>query len=996
MTDIASQITGNEDFWGPLKGLISSDAISIINKSPTLVGELLTYNSAVAKGDGKITPISINLNDPNVLQFTGSNLDFGQNILTWSPEKLVGNLSHEIGHFVNQANDQAFYDGLRTNPNDPSAAAQYAVVGARAEGEAVLNNYIVQQEIHSNGGKNDGPLIVLNGNGDSKGLLQQTLDRQHASDIAAGKTQAQDNAALIQAAGSIFSSLHPSGTPEGTTYAEYFVKSIPIEFGGASGSASSKGAISSVTLTSTDGSGNISSATIQFSSGESSTLTFTNQALTLAVLSGPTGSIVSRTTYAKNNDGTVTGAVYDPAGHLTDATVYHTDGSYVTTTYDGNAKVASLTSFDSGGHVVGSATNSYNPDGSYSTTVTDASGKKDSVTTFDRSNRRVSETFYKPDGSIADSVTYAYDAAGALKTTTQLNAVGKITSITTYDANQQVATVQSFAYDANGTLVSTSTVDANGVPVIAPPPPSTTPTGVADPIHTAVTARDGAGRPTQVTYYNAAGNNIGGDSVVYDGAGRVVGFTLSSADYSAQTGYSQPAVTDGSWMEVLRNIDGSISRIIPHLPNGTTGTNINLVYHDNGSRTLSFVSPSGTPIMSSNFDPSGHFTSTQIAGSQAHVDYTRLGDGGYSLTKFGDNGKQIQTDHFGADGKEIDQTIINYNTDGSVSGKTILTFAKDANGYRSSTTYNNGGQIVETARVGDGNVKVAIDTYVYNPDGSRDVTHTDSMGNILSREHFASDGTAQDRLDQFNDAQGRLHVKITHADGKYFETVHANGRSDSSIVEQSWLDQKNQLHVRTPLAGRPGGFSETFQDSRLGPVQLLQPGPGQSVIIVTATGRTALSASAAAIGFDFDSIDPSKLNHGFNGGVLLPGTGVVGVIPGQQDSHGPTVTILPAIPEGDAPPINYVPPFSSGPSDFKQVTPMSAYQTPVQRANLAAGDGKALSSVDVEKLVQAMAAFAPSAPGTMSLTADPQRAPQPMLATFVASVSLRVPLGYVA
>src|ERR1700760_3965527 len=95
------QISGNEAFWGPLKGQLSKDTLDEINKSSTLVNELLQYGAAAASGDGTIQPMTVNLEQAGLLQFTGHLVEFGINWASWSPEQFVGNLSHEIGHFVN-------------------------------------------------------------------------------------------------------------------------------------------------------------------------------------------------------------------------------------------------------------------------------------------------------------------------------------------------------------------------------------------------------------------------------------------------------------------------------------------------------------------------------------------------------------------------------------------------------------------------------------------------------------------------------------------------------------------------------------------------------------------------------------------------------------------------------------------------------------------------------------------------------------------------------
>lgn len=671
---------------------------------------------------------------------------------------------------------------------------------------------------------------------------------------------------------------------------------LPGTSGGSSYSVSTAGAAPTVVNLTTGGDGSVSisangtqiGASVRTDSQGNPVITTTDASTgkTQTVSTAADGTLVTTTTLHSGDKAT---QIYNAAGQVTGETVNMANGARTDVSLDPGAGTGTSNSYNASGILIGQTSYAPRGDGGYAVTVSGATGEKASVTTFDASNQRISETIYNPDGTTANSSNYGYDATGTLKTLTQFDGAGKTASITTYGANQQVTSVESFTYGANGALVSTSTTDANGAPVIAPPPPSTTPTGAADPIHTSVTAQDGAGRPTQVTYYNAAGQNIGGDSIVYNAAGQVIGFTLSSAAYSETTGWYAPAARDGSWCEVLRNGDGTISRIISHLANGSLGSTTNFVYHDDGSRTLAIVQPNGQPLLTSTFDTSGHFTSTQVGTSKAHVDYGRLADGGYTLTKYDDSGKQVQVDHFGADGKEIDQTVINHNPDGSVSGKTVLSFATDAKGNRSSTTYDASGRIVETASVGMGNVKVDINTYQFNPDGSRDVTHTDSMGNIISKEHLAPDGSVQDRFDQFNDAQGRLHVKITHPDGKYLETIHANTSPTSPVVEQRWIDRNNATHVRTPSTEYRGGFHETFNDPNLGPVELMQMGPGGQIVLWARHAVLArLPASAGAIGFDFSSVDVTSLTRASQGGTVLPGMGIGSMIPGEPVQGSPS------------------------------------------------------------------------------------------------------------
>lgn len=193
---MSNTLTGNEAFWGSLK--ISPQALALINASPTLVSELLNYGAAVGAG----TMGAMLQGTTGAIAFESTGIVFANNYQTWTPEMIVGNLAHEIGHYINATADATYRTDFTVDPNDPSAYGLNAMIGLHQEGEAVDNNYVVQQEILKNTVTQSNPTgtqIYLagewttdaNGNTVSTGL-QALLGTQHSLDTNSGLTSYQD------------------------------------------------------------------------------------------------------------------------------------------------------------------------------------------------------------------------------------------------------------------------------------------------------------------------------------------------------------------------------------------------------------------------------------------------------------------------------------------------------------------------------------------------------------------------------------------------------------------------------------------------------------------------------------------------------------------------------------------------------------------------------------------------------------------------------------
>ncbi|WP_321968344.1 matrixin family metalloprotease [Burkholderia cepacia] len=436
MGSTSQQITGNEAFWGALKGQISDTILKEINASPTLVNELVAYGTAIS--NGTMQPMSVALTGSyNLLQFTGQSVQFGSNWLNWSPEQFVGNLSHEIGHFDNYENDQVFYKSLNINPNDPNAGALYDVVGLRAEGEAVVNNWTVQQEIK----QNLGVQIIINGDASGTGAIYQALNTLHASDVTNGLSSSQDKNAMIELAGKLFSSLHPSDTPAGTTYSDLYAAhggEIFNSMGIAPGNVV-PGAISEVDFSDADLSGNISSVIEKFSNGKSSIQHFDNSVISSSIEYDQFGNIVSQDGYTYNADGSFSVTFTDGAGHLTNVQNISTDGSYSDIQYNISSGLeTSQTNYNSSG--IRTYKDNYNGSGQLvSEEHYNASGQETEQKLVTPGTLNVSKAIFYDPATGSETYEQNFDSTGHLTYRDDYNSSGQLVSEENYNsAGQEV------------------------------------------------------------------------------------------------------------------------------------------------------------------------------------------------------------------------------------------------------------------------------------------------------------------------------------------------------------------------------------------------------------------------------------------------------------------------------------------------------------------------------------------------------------------------------
>lgn len=249
-------LTGREPYWGSVTP--SAGQVALMNDSPTLVSELRDYGNAVDRG--QLQPFAQGSGSGTYFSY-GRGITLGRNAQSQPAGQFVSTLSHELYHFENASADQAFNARYPVNRGDPGAFGVAAMKGVHDEGEAIYNNWKVQQEIRDAGGT----FIDLAGER-SNGPTQQTLDRQHAQDVANGLGEEQDRNLMTADAMGVNAMQRPSTSPN-ENYLSYY--------GRASGATQrGLGTLTGVTFSDPNGSGEIQSMTERYASGRTVTQHF--------------------------------------------------------------------------------------------------------------------------------------------------------------------------------------------------------------------------------------------------------------------------------------------------------------------------------------------------------------------------------------------------------------------------------------------------------------------------------------------------------------------------------------------------------------------------------------------------------------------------------------------------------------------------------------------------------------------------------------------------
>ncbi|SEB86317.1 hypothetical protein SAMN02787142_0473 [Burkholderia sp. WP9] len=397
-------VTGQESYFGDVK--LKPEQIRLVNASPQFQSQLFDYGSDVSSGN--MDPMS--RGKDIATYFDGRHIVIGQyQHSTMSDAAVLGHLSHEIGHYENRANDKAFKSQYAVNPRDPQAYNVAALIGAHQEGEAVANNYQIQQEIQKNTASGNAPATQI----DVSGLrgVQEKLDALHAVDVGAGKSSAEDRNNLIVAGMNAYVNANPS-TATGKSYYQYYGE-------GSRAPAPETGSIKQVEFTG-DEQGDINSMTEHWASGDVGTQTFSRGKIQTAELADAHGELTSTAAYSYAKDGAYSVDVRNGAGRETERAEFNADRS--------------------------GTVRDYASDNSSQATSFDAKNRNTQIAQFDGKGEKIEANYIVPEtGKFAVQDRKSTDGGR---------------TVSNYDAEGRVRA--QFQYDRDGQPVLSRDLDENG------------------------------------------------------------------------------------------------------------------------------------------------------------------------------------------------------------------------------------------------------------------------------------------------------------------------------------------------------------------------------------------------------------------------------------------------------------------------------------------------------------------------------------------------------
>ncbi|CAL8473923.1 conserved protein of unknown function [Caballeronia sp. S22] len=786
-------ITGSESFWGGIK--LSANALTLINESPTLVNELLAYQAAVINN----TADPMATSSGGGIFFNNSGIVFANNYQTWSDSVLVGTLAHEIGHFINFGADVAFQGENELPTSDPNAYSIDAMIGLHREGEAVYNNYVVQQEIMKS--DPNGTQIYLAGannpDGSSDGL-QRLLDAQHLQDVADEMKPGVDRNWMIEDAMGIFATLKGSAIDK--PYYDVYGSSR-----GASAQAPTPP--TSISFSDPTGDGNFNSMTESYANGSTNSQYFNSGTIGSSTTRDQFGNVISQTTYFHQADGSYNADIYDAQGRLTNEDQFHADGSEVAfqinvdgsqaaTVYNGSGKETEYATFGTDGkktldaffdptngretqenhlNADGSQVDyTLNADGSQNATVYNASGheteygvfgvdgKKTLDVFFDSTTgRETQENHFNADGSQTD---YLLDADGSHNANVY-NAAGQETEHAAYGADGKMT--QDIFFDAGtGCEIQENDVNADG---------------------------------SQIDHvFNANGTQ---NAIVYSASGHETEY----ATYGVNGKMTQDVVFDSNTGRELQendlNPDGSQ---IDHIfnANGTQNATVyNAAGHEteyatygtNGKMTqdVYFDASTGRETQENDINADGSQVDYifNTNGTQNAIAYNTVGHE-TEYASFGTNGKMTQDVFFDSNsGREMQENDI--NADGSQ-----IDHIFNANGTQNATVYNASGHETEYATYGT-NGKMTQDVY-FDANTGRETQENDINADGSQVDHILNINGTQNAI-VYNSAGHQTEQASFDTGGKLTQDIIFDGSTGRELQETDYNSSGGGVaHVFNP------------------------------------------------------------------------------------------------------------------------------------------------------------------------------------------------------
>ena len=225
-----SPISIDSPIFVNIKTKITADMIATINKSPLLVSQLNDYASDILAGRAIAIADSASIGSSGTYTttvagkkqiFMDLNEGWAKGQGTWYTDTkgllhsispagdFTSILSHEIGHYKYWDSDRAGQSLIQAGPTELDTRTGYSLY---QEGEAAYNNWLVRNEVKSNGGQE----VNLHGdNGDEIAKMDSVASANPSL------TPAQQMVLLSDSAARIIATHHPSTAPT-QTYWDYY------------------------------------------------------------------------------------------------------------------------------------------------------------------------------------------------------------------------------------------------------------------------------------------------------------------------------------------------------------------------------------------------------------------------------------------------------------------------------------------------------------------------------------------------------------------------------------------------------------------------------------------------------------------------------------------------------------------------------------------------------------------------------------------------------
>jgi hypothetical protein len=730
----------------------------MINSSPTLVSDLLSYQVDIDQGkasgfgmDGGSTRVSTDSAGLPQVIFNQDNGFWGGGNLTYYDNNQVqhtvsaagmdaGTLAHEMSHYMSLQNDdnlrQSVMDGLNSgNYSAEDKAASMAQWEVFREGEAAYGNWVIRNEILQAGG---GEIYLSGANlqygstagNNSYSNLQYGMDNLAAASRLAGMPEDVVTNILTDYAASQIARMAPNNTANGTTYWGDAYSRYLSQFGG------------------TDGARVPDSTSQSISENREITIDTGTGAIIDDRITDGAGNVRQELNFGEN-------------GQIKSAKIVEDSGDYTVSTYNDDGVLSSLESVTSQTDGQGNVTTTTTTTNYDTTTGVETDH---SVQTND-GHGNVTTSDYDANGNLT---SYDWQTEGGASGSNTYGPNGQLTSETWNDGNGNSGTN---TYGANGTLESSSWQTADG--------------------HSGTNNYDENGTLISDSWQSPDGTT-GTDTYNSDGSRASDTWQSTNGSDGSDTYNSDGSVATSTVTTVTTNADGSVTtttRWDNYSTNGGDygggyGGDYGGSYGDLYSEISTTINPDGSSVEVVNTNQYGYGDSTTTVtsadGSYNTIETTAMGmtwETSYDATTGEHDTSTIYNDGSRTDTQELGgtTTTTSYNADGSVWRTEVATEGSDI-----TTTYNENGSVSVDQRTGDDHV---IETT--NPDGSHSETRVTNEWNNVVTDNYDASG----RLTSESGENASLPTSYTSSgtiDSQWETTYNSDGSSSTHEWETAW------------------------------------------------------------------------------------------------------------------------------------------------------------------------------------------------------------------